>query len=515
MGRARIVKNIGGGLYQATPLVDFTALDAELAKIDQEDAEYAQLLMQCYQTIFLLREDEAIAESAYQNVIQQWQDKLLQKLEDLAPIIPPPTKNDPATGQPWEDPDRAQDPLLFTAINQARSANSKSPASRNNQLDRAALVHLRDQGYTGRMGHLGATGSKPEDRVRIVDYRALTVGETLDYGSASPEAAVQNWLKNPEAKATLLTEFQDVGVAYKYSARHSAGYLWAAVYANPDPNPPGTVIPPPEKKDPPQEQAETTEAELDKVKPPRTDPLTPDNLGKVVAAYAKAIQKRIAAEKELEKLMAAKLARASRKAELTQAKQALNDRALDVWACYFDDTLAINDVVYTAEIPGFWRDEAIGRYQTIYAGMTSQRDVFFEERSWNIVKRVNALDSTLRPAVSLSPERVFVNLALEPGHLKWRPAWRYGTITAINGNHCDVRLNAEKGRKERREAELDLSWEENLTDVPIEYACIEVFYVGAEVLLRFHDQDRTKPIVIGFRRGPQQCRRRISWEQIM
>ena len=64
--------------------------------------------------------------------------------------------------------------------------------------------------------------------------------------------------------------------------------------------------------------------------------------------------------------------------------------------------------------------------------------------------------------------------------------------------------------------DIDLNEHDILNNVGFDYPPCNVtaFVVGDEVLIRFNNQDRTKPVVIGFRRAPSLPPARVSWEQI-
>lgn len=518
MGRARIVENVGGGLYRATPLYNLSALDAELAKIQDVEAQYATLIVAALKTLDLLRDDYAIATQAFNNVIEQWKQQLIQQGKD---VVPPPDPADPDNPETWEEAEREQEPALLAAINAARSAASVAALTRNADLDVAMLRFLRDQAVASKMGHLGDSGSSPENRAAVAGYFASSIGETLSYGTSSPAGTVNKWLADATARSALLgSGYEDVGIAYVYSRSHPAGYLWGALYAIPgDPPPNVTVIYP----DPAKNAAEEEETKLNKIELPKTEVRTPENLAKVVAEFGKAAAKLKAAEQDLSKLMVERLARLARQSELTTIKTQLENQVLDVWACYFNDELAVGDIVYTAEVPGYWEfvDDAPLSSLHIYVGTSRERPVFFNEQAWNIVRRYTGFDSALTPATTMTPEMVFYNMAMEPGHLKWRPAWRYGVIESINQTTCGVRLDnavARRAPTERLQEPIDLNPDAGpvLTGVPFDYPpCnAKVFSVDDEVLIRFDSQDRTKPTVVGFRRAPKECPPRISWEQI-
>ncbi len=58
-------------------------------------------------------------------------------------------------------------------------------------------------------------------------------------------------------------------------------------------------------------------------------------------------------------------------------------------------------------------------------------------------------DGYLSPILALSPAETFYNLAMKPGWQKWKPTYRYGVITFIDGDTCSVTLenasNSETG----------------------------------------------------------------------
>lgn len=528
MGLALIIENKGGGLYRARPLYDMTRLDATLAKLEGEETQYLALRAEMEKTIAALESDKTTAADAVDAVIKQWKDRIIKEMADKAPPLQPDPPDDPGTGQPWTDPDRAQEPPLLAAINAARTEAGKGTVSREADLDKAALRYLQNQAYLKTTGHLGADGSLPEGRVNLVGYLAEKVGEALCYGRSRPDSVAAGWKRNDK---TVLydADWTEVGLAHVHSANHPAAYLWCALFAKPGTPPPNIRVIESEsqlqkkkEQDQATEDAKKAAEKLDKIEPPRTDPLTPDTLGKIVQEFGIVCAKLAAAEKALDQLAAEHLARATRLNELQARKTALENLNLEVWSCYWNDALAAGATVYTAEVPGFWLDAPVLKSARIYVGTVDERSVFFEERSWNIVQRVTPFDSKLAPALPLPASLAFYNLAMEPGHLTWRPAWRYGIIVDVSGDTCTVSVNETPARKMRDEAAMDLNAgltlgaNRTLVGVPIDYPPCNgsLFAPDDEVLIRFTGLDRTKPVVVGFRRAPRQCVRRISWEQI-
>jgi uncharacterized protein YkwD len=514
MGQARIVENKGSGFYTAVPLYDWSRVDRALNDLQAQQANYATLLLRALETREALRADVSIAADALNAAMEAWNQGLLNKLAKLGPLDPP-TPTDPETSYPWTHPDRGQEPGVLTAVNAARAAAEVDPVSRVTALNRAALSHLRDQASSGKTGHFGSLGQTPFDRVLIQGYSAAKVSELLAYGPTTPDELMTRWNRGNNAALLLDPTVTECGIAYHYAEDHPAAHLWCVLLCVPGEPPPHIQFPddPKKKKDAAQDAAEQKEKALQKIKPPRTDPLTPSQMTSLVENYATAQQKLGAAERELTRLMAERLERDRRIAELERLKTQFENRALEVWACTYNTSLSAGDVVNTAELPGFWRDTAHSQLVTVDPNTVQQRQVVFDERAWNIIP-TPAKRSMLSFATVLSPELVFANLAMEPGHLRWKPAWRYGIITDIHGEAADVTLNNETERGPT-EIPLNLNQGESLAAVPIDYRpCgAAAFEEGDEVLISFTDFDWAKPSIIGFRRAPRYCWHRISWAQ--
>ncbi len=521
MGKAVILQNVGEGLYKARPLFDMTKLDEEKAKLDQASAEYAGLLVKAFNSLTLLQRDTLDASAAKNAVIEQWLQDVISKTNPVPPVIPPPIENDPETGLPWVDPDRAQEDPLLDLVNGLRTAASVPTLTRDDALDTAALTHLRNQAATGRIGHFGAYQSKPADRVLQQGYNAESVVEALSYGTMSPESTVSEWQKDPEMVADLLTSAATAaGVAYKYAPTHPHTHLWCLLIVKPGSGPLPTVettFPP----DPAKDAAEGQEQGLERIELPKHDPDVPPKLGEAVQKYAIAVNKERAAEKEIARLMAERLERDSRIVELVALKTRLEQLSWDVWCCNWKIDLTPGQQVETFEVPGYLSDDFVPKTTLMKEGTPQQYTVSYFERSWNIALFGvgHPPHGKLRPAESMTPSAVFYNAAMEAGHLKWHPLCRYGTITALSGNLCSVLLTQTNERPFSDESDalsINESTPQTLTGVPIQYApCNQyAFDVGDEVLIVYVGQDRTKPVVVGFRREPRNCQGRIGWIQV-
>lgn len=518
MGKAIVTFNRGGGLYRIRPLYDTAPLDAELNELKARQSEYSALLYKTLNTIDLLRKDVSDATNAKNAVIRQWRDEVISKTNPVPPVIPPPIANDPETGLPWVDPDRAQEAPLLDLVNGIRTAASLPALTRDADLDTAALTHLRYQAATKRIGHFGAYQSKPADRVLQEGYNAVSVIEVLSYGTWSPDSTLSEWQKDPETVADLLAATATAaGVAYKYAPLHPHTHLWCLLIVEPGAGPPGggpVEFPP----DPAKEAAEQQEQGLERIEAPHTDKDIPPKLGEAVQKYAIAVNKRNEAEKQLDRLMAEKLERDRRIAELEKLKSDLNTDEIEAFCCTYSTEIPDGAEVATYEIPGFYDDAGVSRAVEIY-GVTT----FFTERPINIGPFGGAYEPAgqLRHGENCRPELVFYNAAIEPGHLRWRPAWRYGTITALNraGNVCNITLSPVTARMFAEEPPPEFSLFDAgsaLVNVPISYPPCHgaAFEVGDDVLIMYEGRDRTKPKVIGFRRSPRSCEGRQSWLQV-
>lgn len=105
----------------------------------------------------------------------------------------------------------------------------------------------------------------------------------------------------------------------------------------------------------------------------------------------------------------------------------------------------------------------------------------------------------------MSPEQAFWNAAVLPGWQKFKPTYRWGTITAINTEADTCSLTLATATSSARS--LDVNQTTTLTDVPIVYmVCHSApFDVGSRVVVKFTGQDWTQPTVIGFLDNPRPC----------
>ena len=109
----------------------------------------------------------------------------------------------------------------------------------------------------------------------------------------------------------------------------------------------------------------------------------------------------------------------------------------------------------------------------------------------------------LQPREWMAPAQAYVNAALLPGWQYWRPTYRVGTISDIDGNTCTVRLDPEQSTAQG----LPVNQQSVLVDVPIDYMDCdgEAFEDDDRVVVRFKNQSWASPVVVGFVSEPREC----------
>ena len=114
-------------------------------------------------------------------------------------------------------------------------------------------------------------------------------------------------------------------------------------------------------------------------------------------------------------------------------------------------------------------------------------------------------DGMLKPVIAVPSPEAFWNWAMQGGWQKWKPTYRYGTITVIDKDldTCTITLDDTLNP----DTDLDVNNMATLSDVPIEYMDCDssAFDVKDVVIVKFEDNDWSKPKVIGFKDHPKGC----------
>jgi len=103
----------------------------------------------------------------------------------------------------------------------------------------------------------------------------------------------------------------------------------------------------------------------------------------------------------------------------------------------------------------------------------------------------------------------FYNWSLRPGAQKWKPNYRYGTISNLDttADTCDVALDACVSTDTPDGNTLDCNQATSLSGVSIEYMDCDssAFENGDEVIVKFTGNSWGSPVVIGFKEEPKSC----------
>lgn len=159
------------------------------------------------------------------------------------------------------------------------------------------------------------------------------------------------------------------------------------------------------------------------------------------------------------------------------------DETISAWCA--DLTENLSGLVGTVEVPG---ERGTVLIQPGYEGNATYS---------------TSRDGQLLPVVGTTYEQFFYNLAMMPGWQKWKPTFRFGTITAIDGDAADVDLEAATSSQQG----LNVNQTESLSTVSIEYMTCDgtAFEVGDVVLIKFESQDWESPKIVGFKDHPKPC----------
>ena len=174
-------------------------------------------------------------------------------------------------------------------------------------------------------------------------------------------------------------------------------------------------------------------------------------------------------------------AQAQRRAAYWQAFNPIERR--DVWCADLTENAPAGALVATADIPGE------SNILVLAPGC----------RSWS------PSDGELTARELMSPAQAYLNAAILPGWQKFKPTYRWGTITAINyeADTCNVNLADTRSSAQR----LGVNQSGSLSGVPVIYSVCnsKAFIVGDRVVVQFLGQNWSSPRVIGFLDNPRAC----------
>lgn len=187
------------------------------------------------------------------------------------------------------------------------------------------------------------------------------------------------------------------------------------------------------------------------------------------------------AEKEKASLSIYKLSFEKRKQYLEENMP--SDETVSVWCADFTEDLT--GTVGTVEVPG---ESTNIQIQPGYEGNAEYS---------------GARDGVLTPIVVQTAAQAFYNLAMLPGWQKWKPLFRYATITAISGDTASISLDNILSSQQA----LKINQTDTLTGVTIDYMDCNgsAFSVGDEVLVKFIGQSWESPVIVGFKEEPKAC----------
>lgn len=156
----------------------------------------------------------------------------------------------------------------------------------------------------------------------------------------------------------------------------------------------------------------------------------------------------------------------------------------EVWCA--DYSLGLSGQVGTIEVPG---DMAFVNVKPGHAAQASY---------------VNG-DGIIGDAYTNGPSGTLYNLAMMPGWQKWKPTYRYATITKMyeDKNKCDISLLDIPSSQQ----ELNINKFTDYKNVSINYmgktSSDTCFFSGDNVLVSFQNQDWNFPTVVGFKDHPR------------
>lgn len=125
---------------------------------------------------------------------------------------------------------------------------------------------------------------------------------------------------------------------------------------------------------------------------------------------------------------------------------------------------------------------------------------------------VLATDGRLFSRGLMSPWQAYFNAAVLPGWQKFKPTYRWGTITTLNENDDTATVSLSEAHSSAQH--LLVNQATTLQNVPVVYMeCnAAAFGIGDEVIVEFQGQNWSAPRVIGFLDNPRPC---LPWPDVL
>jgi uncharacterized protein YkwD len=169
-----------------------------------------------------LTEPALVDIGVYQQGVQTW----IVMAAPFAPVLP--TQSGEVASQVLD--------LVNAARGQARICGDKpfgavGPVKLNATLSTVAMGHAQDMAANSYFAHQARDGSMPADRATRGGYRWRAVGENIAAGQATPEAAVEGWIKSPPHCANLMgAQYAEMGLAFAVNKTSEAGIYWVQMF---------------------------------------------------------------------------------------------------------------------------------------------------------------------------------------------------------------------------------------------------------------------------------------------
>jgi len=184
-------------------------------------------------------------------------------------------------------------------------------------------------------------------------------------------------------------------------------------------------------------------------------------------------------------------------------KYGLKETIFSMWCADLTTDLAIDSELGSCEIPEY--------REGIYATGAINIRPAYSGRAVHSPTR----DGWIRPNAALGPFSSYLYRSIFPAWQKWKPTYRYGTISNINTDNDTATVDLDpvsSSESEHAREDLPINQDSRLVRVPIEYLdCnAEAFTDGRKVIVEFVGQGQDDPLIIGFEDNPAPCF--IPWE---